>query len=599
MRFRLWLPALAVAVLSLGCDDDAPTEGHDVVGEPPAISVTAPQRAAMLQQGTMDASPVSVTGQACHPDDFITELVMNDQTLPVSGGRLCEAFELTQESRWGMSVISGRVEAESGPTGHLAQSYLRSPTYFAPAAAPDAEAQVEHALVVQLNQEAIDDGDHQDIDDMATLLELATGGIDLGSLIDPSTPIASEQGWDIYVTGLSHDQPTLSLLAINGGLHLVYVIGNLNLPIVFDCTCTFPCACWMAGGDGTGSVHIDAVNTESDIMLSLDAGGSPNAVFANTVTQINNLDITADQAFLNFMLSIIEAFIVDGLVADLEVELSQMMAVQAAPLIEDAIAGFRLPENVALPGGDLSLTIESGLSWLEFASGYGQLGLQVQVVPPALGHAAAEGAIQAGGEPPSFDAGYALGAGLKDDLLNQFFWAAWQAGTFDLSEVAVGQGVTISTFAHLPPVVMPGESGDQIEIGIGDLQIDATIDPDLIEGAGSLSQPVEAQLYVSALATLSLGVDAGRLTVVDPTVETWVQVTAAEGVPDPQAAATPVMEYAEALLPYLLGELFAALPFPELDLSGLEGIPPGTTLEVNFISVDRQGRYHRLTGGFE
>jgi hypothetical protein len=355
----------------------------------------------------------------------------------------------------------------------------------------------------------------------------------------------------------------------------------------------------MAGGDGTGSVHIDAVNTESDIMLSLDAGGSPNAVFANTVTQINNLDITADQAFLNFMLSIIEAFIVDGLVADLEVELSQMMAVQAAPLIEDAIAGFRLPENVALPGGDLSLTIESGLSWLEFASGYGQLGLQVQVVPPALGHAAAEGAIQAGGEPPSFDAGYALGAGLKDDLLNQFFWAAWQAGTFDLSEVAVGQGVTISTFAHLPPVVMPGESGDQIEIGIGDLQIDATIDPDLIEGAGSLSQPVEAQLYVSALATLSLGVDAGRLTVVDPTVETWVQVTAAEGVPDPQAAATPVMEYAEALLPYLLGELFAALPFPELDLSGLEGIPPGTTLEVNFISVDRQGRYHRLTGGFE
>lgn len=599
MRFRLWLPALAVAVLSLGCDDDAPTEGHDVVGEPPAISVTAPQRAAMLQQGTMDASPVSVTGQACHPEDFITELVVNGVDMPVSGAQRCETFELSQESSWGMSVISGRVEAASGPTGYLAQSYLRSPTYFAPAAAPDAEAQVEHALVVQLNQEAIDDGDRQDIDDMATLLWLATGGIDLSSLIDPTTPIAQAAGYDIYVTALSHDQPTLSLLAVNGGLHFVYVIRNLTLPLFFDCPCEFPCDCWWLGGDGTGTARIAAVDTESDIMLSLGPGGSPNVIFQNVVTQISGLDISADQAWTDMLLSVVEAFIVGGLVADLEVELSQMMAVQATPLIEEAIASFRLPESVALPGGDLSLTIESGLSWLEFASGYGQLGLQVQVVPPALGHAAAEGAIQAGGEPPSFDAGYALGAGLKDDLLNQFFWAAWQAGTFDLSEVAVGQGVTISTFAHLPPVVMPGESGDQIEIGIGDLQIDATVDPDLIEGAGSLSQPVEAQLYVSALATLSLGVDAGGLTVVDPTVETWVQVTAAEGVPDPQAAATPVMEYAEALLPYLLGELFAALPFPELDLSGLEGIPPGTTLEVNFISVDRQGRYHRLTGGFE
>lgn len=600
MRFRPLLSALAVASLAMGCSDDAPTDGSDTIGEPPAISVATPQRAAMLQQGTLGPSPVSISGQACHPDDFITELAVNGIDIPVFGAQRCESFELDQESRWGMSVISGRVEAESGPTGHLAQSYLRSPTYFEPATAPDPGTQVEHALFIQLNQEAIDDGDRQDIDDMATLLELATGGIDLGSLIDPSTPIASEQGWDIYVTGLSHDQPTLSLLAINGGLHLVYVIGNLNLPIVFDCTCTFPCTCSLAG-DGTGSVHIDAVNTESDIMLSLDAGGSPNAVFANTVTQIYNLDIAADQAFLDFMLSIIEAFIVDGLVADLEVELSQMMAVQAAPLIEDAIASFKFPESITLPGGGPSLAVESGLSWLEFAPGYGQLGLQVQVVPPTLGHAAGQGAIEAGGAPPTFEPGPAFAAGLKDDLLNQFFWAAWQAGTFDLNDVALAQGLSISTVAHLPPVVMPGETGDQIEIGIGDLEIDATIDPELIQGAGSASQPVEAEIYVSALATLSLGVDAGTgsLTVVDPTVETWVQVTAAEGLPDPQAAAAPVLDYAEALLPYLLGELFAALPFPELDLSGIEGVPPGTILRVSFSSIDRQGRYHRLSGSFE
>jgi hypothetical protein len=111
----------------------------------------------MLMQGTMDPSPVSISGQACHPDDFITELLVNGVDISVSGAQRCEAFELSQESRWGMSVISGRVEAESGPPGFLAQSYLRSPAYFAPAAAPDPEAQVEHALFVQLNQEAIDD----------------------------------------------------------------------------------------------------------------------------------------------------------------------------------------------------------------------------------------------------------------------------------------------------------------------------------------------------------------------------------------------------------------------------------------------------------
>lgn len=599
MRLRLLLLALAVAALALGCSDSAPTEGTDDTSEPPAFSVSAPQRAAMLMQGTMDASPVSISGQACHPDDFITELVVDGVDISVSGAQRCESFTLNQESRWGMSVIHGRVDAESGPTGYLAQSYLRSPTYLAPAAAPDAEAQVEHALFVQLNQEAIDDGDRQDIDDMATLLELATGGVDLGSLIDPTTPIAREAGYDIYVTGLSHDQPSLSLVAIDGGLHFVYVVRNLNLPLFFDCPCDFPCDCWWLGGDGTGTARIAAVDTESDIMLSLRPGGSPNVIFQNVVTQISGLDISADQAWTDMLLSVVEAFIVDGLVADLENELNTMMAVEAAPLIEEALASFKLPETIALPGGDLSLGVESGLSWLEFATGYGQIGLRAQVVPPTLGHAAGQGAIQAGGAPPSFAAGSPIAAGLKDDLLNQFFWAAWQAGTFDLSDVAIGQGVTISTFAHLPPVVMPGESGSRIEIGIGDLQIDATIDPDLIEGAGSLSHPVEAEIYVSALATLSLGVSAGGLTVVDPSVETWVQVASAEGVPDPQAAATPVMALAEALLPYLLGELFTALPFPELDLSGIEGVPPGATLEASFGSIDREGRYHRLTGSLE
>ncbi len=599
MRFWLLPPALAVLSLPLGCSDSAPTEGTDDVSEPPAMSVAAPQRAAMLMQGTMDPSPVSISGQACHPDDFITELVVDGVDIPVSGAQRCESFELSQEGRWGMSVISGRVEAESGPPGYLAQSYLRSPTYFAPAVAPDPEAQVEHALFVQLGQEAIDDGDRQDIDDMATLLSLATGGIDLSALIDPTTPIAQEAGYDIYVTGLSHDQPSLSLLAIEGGLHFVFLIQNLTLPLVFDCPCEFPCDCWWAGGDGTGTAHIGAVNTESDISLSLGAGGEPNVIFQNVVTQISDLDITSDNWWTNMLMTVVEVFIVDVLVADLENELNTMMAVEAAPLIEEALASFRLPEAIALPGGDLSLGVVSGLSWLEFTTGYGQIGLQAQVVPPTLGHAAGQGAIQAGGAPPSFAAGPPIAAGLKDDLLNQFFWAAWQAGAFDLSEVAIGQGVTISTFAHLPPVVMAGQSGDQIEIGIGDLQIDATVDPDLIQGAGGLTQPVDVELYVSALATLSLGVDAGGLTVVDPNVETWVQVTAAEGVPDPQAAATPVMALAEALLPFLLGELFTALPFPELDLSGIEGVPPGTILEASFGAIDRQGRYHRLSGSLE
>jgi hypothetical protein len=140
-----------------------------------------------------------------------------------------------------------------------------------------------------------------------------------------------------------------------------------------------------------------------------------------------------------------------------------------------------------------------------------------------------------------------VGTGLKDDLINQLLWAAWQAGAFDLSDATIGTGVVVSTNALLPPVVMPGETGSQIEIGLGDIHITATLDPGVVAGT---SEPVQAEMFLSASVNTQLDFDEAtkRLVLVSPTVETWVQVTDAEGLSAPQGAGPPVAAAMETVV---------------------------------------------------
>ena len=91
-------------------------------------------------------------------------------------------------------------------------------------------------LGIYLDQEALDDKDLTDgNDDLATIVQAAVANLDLSTLFDPNAPIASESGYNIYLTDLMVTSTTASLDAIDDGLRLdslQTILGEL----FFDCT---------------------------------------------------------------------------------------------------------------------------------------------------------------------------------------------------------------------------------------------------------------------------------------------------------------------------------------------------------------------------
>jgi hypothetical protein len=92
---------------------------------PPVITITSPVRhgvgevdigqpGAFLQQGTLESSPVDITGTACHVRYPITQLEVAGVNVPVAGTNLCEPFTVTQQSRWGLSIITGTARRARG-----------------------------------------------------------------------------------------------------------------------------------------------------------------------------------------------------------------------------------------------------------------------------------------------------------------------------------------------------------------------------------------------------------------------------------------------------------------------------------------------------
>ncbi|NIR41444.1 MAG: hypothetical protein GWN07_36855, partial [Actinobacteria bacterium] len=86
-----------------------------------------------------------------------------------------------------------------------------------------------------------------------------------------------------------------------------------------------------------------------------------------------------------------------------------------------------------------ALVVDSQLDDLAIGDGYAELGLAVQLYPGSLRgplDPAGPGAIAGDGGPPVFqETGHGVALALKDDVLNQVLWAAWQAGAFDLEEL--------------------------------------------------------------------------------------------------------------------------------------------------------------------
>ena len=273
--------------------------------------------------------------------------------------------------------------------------------------------------------------------------------------------------------------------------------------------------------------------------------------------------------------------------------------------------GFDIPEPIGM-----TLNIFSGMSNAEFSgpsgAGYGTLGLYTQVYPSDRGDGIPEsalGSIMRSNEAPAFGPNYPVGVGISDNTLNQIMWAIWYGGAFELPDIvslAPGaniEGVELGMSAVLPPVVMPGRNGNDVEIGLGDLELTASLN--LAQALGietPAAQTIDVRLYLSAIMGASFNYDPVNHAIQieidgDPTIAVEVVDMSQSAY---EAEISQLMSSIMALvIPELLGNVLSSFPIPEFDLGGLAGLDSDANWTIGDVTIARKNDYVRMTGSLQ
>ncbi len=649
----------------------------------PQFTIVSPARSAMLLQGGVADVSVPISGQVTDTLSPVTALVFNGATLPVSGTLLSEPINQAQTSRWGMSAITGEATDECGNRSVLAQAYLRSGQYFAAATTPNAGARAVTGILAHLNQPVIDDGNRADLDDMASLIQAIIASINWDSLLPPGTPFASDplrggcsfpDTWTDYSYWVGRPNNSQQILgqiavnylrAVNGGMSFDIDLNGLSVPIAYN---AYVREC-VLGGQNTdnvsGSFRVNG-NIQTDGVLGISLVGGVVDVSVPTLNVVvSNLNVSgfnlSCSGLLGLFCGLLEGLIEDAINAALdafEAQIATMLRnelmARMPPMVEDFLNSFALNTGFDIPPPvNMTLNLSSGLDRVVFSgpegTGWGELGLYTQVYPSARGGgipATARGGIRKDGALPTFSAtAYDFGMGLKDDLINQMLWALWYGGGLDLPDVTsmLGgtgvEGVNMAFYAGLPPVIMPGCapnaqvpscSGEQIDIGFGDVFVDASVDLGMLL-SGTPGAVINVGMYLTMIAGASIDIDPTvneLLVAVSPDPLIYVQVVTIDD-PGYQALMSDLFSRLLAIVaPNLVASVLGSFPIPEFDLAGIvppcsdyllqancpsyctwnsTAVPPepkcadsfDSTWSLTNGSIVRAGDYYRLTGSLQ
>ncbi len=182
------------------CNDDGSCTAVAVMSNAcrPQIGIEFPPRGATLV-GDADDRAVTVIGTVTSAAAELASLTLNGNPVTVGGdGRF--SYDVTAVV--GGNTLDLLATDGLGAERRRVQAFLWSSDYLEPKQAPG--EMVAKALAFYLSQEALDDGDRSlPADDMATILNLALDGFDVAQFLDPTTPMTSSAGYDVYLTDLS------------------------------------------------------------------------------------------------------------------------------------------------------------------------------------------------------------------------------------------------------------------------------------------------------------------------------------------------------------------------------------------------------------
>ncbi|MEE2960546.1 MAG: Ig-like domain-containing protein [Myxococcota bacterium] len=626
----------------------------------PIIELTSPHRSEMVESGTYADSTISVQGRAQDLISPITSLILNEDELPVGSTSLTTTINTSNLSPWGISVLHAVATDSCGNIGTLVQSYTRSPSYYAAATTPDPEATIPNGVITQLNQPILDDGDRSDLTDIASFSQAVLKTINLDKSVQtpmndsvtskkcscswPLQSITTENtGFRVTKTGtMTYDDILIDTLSTQEGqLSLGGTIRNLELPInvhgVLHEGCALVCINrGVVDGDVGGAIKANSISIHADIAVTHE-NGVPSVSFSAINIQFENLYLDISWGLLEIMGSQLDDLVFNLLnefETTIEATLSAQLPAKLTPMLQDTFASTQMTSCISTPEPfDFNLHVVSGIQDLHCMDEPGVGGihtqLYTQVYPSVRGDnisSHAKGAIRqehVTWSAMDTDGAHEFSVGIKDDLINQTLWAVWYAGGMDIPNVleafpmdipntddlgfsatdAMDMGFTVeemslSMKAHSPPVLMPSRDGALTQMGVGDMEVAASV---TIANIGTIGM----SMYLSSVLGMNMALDQKTNQLQARFDDDYqfgiqiesVQIPLVENIPDIAGHLSQIVnQVMKCIIPVILGNAIAEVPLPTLDVGGIAGLPQAEVWAIDNGVIDRTDGGFGLSG---
>ena len=587
---------------------------------PPSILITNPQRGFAAD----GVDSVMLEGEVTDNLGVVAwvEIMGQPLALPPEGG----PFTVNVPLKYGMNLLHVKAADPYDHVAETSRSVLWTTAWY-PLEAPSIDTDpVIHALVAALSQDGIDDGvhDHDNPDDLATLLEKLLAGFDLGALLpDPLTTFGCIGGdCEFRITSLTFQDPEVELTLMSGGLHLSMEIKDFagNIELEAPCDIAFVCS------DPTivlpGGLTAAKISLEADVGVTID-NGQLVVTASKTSVDIYDIALVISDPTGGWLDSIINGaldFVEPALLGILEGAFPYLIESQIGGLLDSFADALAIDQELDIPaladdGDPNTVVIATEPADILFTPQYMRLAMNavahaktsLKPYPEVPGSLRYDGCGKVGTLPVPPQARIAVAA--HDDLLNQLAYAVWDGGTLslnlgpeDASALDLSQyGITLSEISVDPllPIVVNSCTGDnRAQIGDLFLQADLTF----------LGTPSQLGLWLQADAELIIHADENEAGATELSFEILGLDQVSIDIVENQGYfvgndAELISLVKDGLVPLLLDKLAgdsAVFEIPTIDLGGLsESIPEGTEIGLDIQNFTREKAYLIVEGGLK
>lgn len=438
----------------------------------PVITITSPARASFLTQ-----SPVSVEGSVAGPSPIAACTINGNAVTLGAGGTFAEPLNLA----FGLNVITVSATDQNGQTNATSLGVLYG--QYQPA-----DQTVENAMGVRLNQGSFVA--------VQTIAQNRMTGAALAQLVLAKKPLATVNvagsTLTIVATAASFGDPTITLTPQQGSVATHVVIPNMNLSVNEV----------SSGGlvpSSTANPTCDSCVVDAQVVIGVSGGTVTTSVPSCQVT-LTNFQLNASGA-LGTVANLLGGNVQSMVQTQLQTMFQQQLPAQINPLIANALSNpvsqpvlgttalFTLaPSSISIDPEGLSAVVGANCAVAPLANA-------TPVAAPGslvnLGIAPAHG-----GPTPDFF------ASVNQDLINRAGYEVWQSGltqmTIDSSAsspiqmpasipldmgllqtflpqlngtAASTDAIAIQIAPQLPPVFTPMPAPSNVQIAIGELQV--------------------------------------------------------------------------------------------------------------------------------